>query len=192
MVRIMRSYFRIWKKLDNNITNLSNSIPDNSCMYCSYIYWCHLSSLQVMGTRSSTCRNTNGFKAVYTHRYKCHIYVCNTNDWIADGNSNSEYGTTSAQYQRTQSGMQPIWKITIGLLIMVMLLSVLPRIILGLVVIAHPLSTRYTPLYLFQTYFIHQSTFWPYYICFKNEIISSAFEVHQQIMHQWKSNFIFT
>ena len=136
----MRSYFLIWKQLDNNITNLSNSIPDNSCMYCSYIYWCHLSSLQVMGTRSSTCRNTNGFKAVYTH--KCHIYVCNTNDWIADSNSNSEYGTTSAQYQRTQSGMQRIWKMTIGLLIMVMLLSVLPRIILWLVVIAHPLSIR--------------------------------------------------
>ena len=61
-----------------------------------------------------------------------------------DGNSQSEYGTTSAQYQRTQSGMQRIRKmtITLGLLIMVMLLSVMPRIILGLVIIAHPFNMR--------------------------------------------------
>ena len=61
-----------------------------------------------------------------------------------DGNSQSEYGTTSAQYQRTQSGMQRIRKMTIslGLLIMVMLLSVMPRIILRLVIIAHPFNMR--------------------------------------------------
>jgi len=63
---------------------------------------------------------------------------------ITDSNSNSEYGTTSAKYQRTQSGMQRIWRmtITLGLLIMVMLLSVMPRIILGLLVIAHPFNMR--------------------------------------------------
>ena len=63
---------------------------------------------------------------------------------ITNGNSNSEYGTTSAQYQRTQSGMQRIWRmtITLGLLIMVMLLSLMPRIILGLIVIAHPSNMK--------------------------------------------------
>jgi len=63
---------------------------------------------------------------------------------ITDGNSNSEYGTTSAQYQRAQNGIKRIRKmtITLGLLIMVMLLSVLPNIIFGLVVIAHPFNVK--------------------------------------------------
>ena len=118
----MFSSFRLWKKPNNNIKNLSTNIPDNSCMYCSYIYWRHLSSLK---------------------SWK-HIHPTVGTQLATDGNSQSEYGTTSAQYQRTQSGMQRIRKmtITLGLLIMVMLLSVMPRIILGLVIIAHPFNMR--------------------------------------------------
>jgi hypothetical protein len=44
---------------------------------------------------------------------------------IVNDNTNSEYGTTSAQYQRTQSGIKRIRRmtITLGLLIMVMLVD---------------------------------------------------------------------
>ena len=63
---------------------------------------------------------------------------------IVNDNTNSEYGTTSAQHQRTHSGIKRIRRmtITLGLLIMVMLLSVLPNIIVGLVVISHPFNVK--------------------------------------------------
>ena len=88
----MFSSFRLWKKPNNNIKNLSTNIPDNSCMYCSYIYWRHLSSLKVMETHSSNCRNTIGYRWKLTKRIWYHFCAISKNtEWNATNSENDDH-----------------------------------------------------------------------------------------------------